>query len=394
MRASPSSGEFNFRLKWHAPLPGYKRSGVSHLPKLTILVAVLAGMVAHAESERERQAREDLERQLRLMVGTPPTKVKVEFVGLDQPNYELLEANFKLDGNSLRVADLKALNGDGDHLIFHGDVAPGEHSLESKFEFVNKSTAMMSIEAGYKWKVGSEVTFPAQSGIEVTIKVTPDLNERADIKSRITIKSPASVKMLAKLDDGSMPAPAPKPGTVPGVDAGSAMPDAGAGPAVAVVKGETAAEKAAAAAEAKKKAREDAVAAKQAAAEEKKRKADEAKAAKAEAAAEKKRAAEEAKAAKLAAAAEKKNGKQAEPVAAVEKQPEPMVAAFAEVDAGPAVVAAVLPGPDSVPTPVKKLEPVAAAPAEESGLPMPVLIGLGVAALGLVMFFAGRRKRS
>ena len=71
---------------------------------------------------------------------------------------------------------------------------------------------------------------------------------------------------------------------------------------VQVLKGQAAAEKAAAAAEAKKKAREDALAAKQAAAEEKKRLADEAKAARLAALEEKKQQAADAKAAKKAAA--------------------------------------------------------------------------------------------
>ena len=362
---------------------------------LTLLLAVLPLGLAFGESEAERSAREDLERQLKSMVGTPPTKVRIELVGIDQPNYELLEASFVLDGRSLPVPNLKGLEAEGTHLIFHGDVNPGEHRLESKLEFRNKTSQVVSAEGGFKWKPGSEVTFKAASGIEVQIKVTPELSYSGDVKNRIMLKSPATVKMLAKLDDGSMPPPAERPKLV------LAEADAGVAEAV-VVKGQSAAEKAAEAAEAKKKAREEALAAKQAAAEEKKQKAEEAKAARLAAAEEKqaarlaaaeekKRAAEEAKNAKVAT----NQAAKAEPVveqpveqpaelpAEVDAGPAPV--AVAEVDAGPAVVAAI---PPTVP-------PVTPPPAEaESGLPMPVMIGIGVAVVGLLLFFLARRKKS
>lgn len=372
------------------------------LSRLTVLLALLPAALAFAETDQERQAREDFDKQLKAMVGTPPMKIRIEFVGLDQPNYELTEASFKLDGRNLPITNLKKLNSEGDHLIFHGDVQPGEHRLESKFEFLNKTSQVVSSEGGFKWKPGSEVSFRTESGIQVQIKVTPELNMSGDIKNRIMVKSPATVKMLAKLDDGSMPPMPDRPNlAIAEVDAGVA--DAG----VVVVKGETAAQKAAALAEAKKKAREEAAAAKKAAAEEKKRLADEAKAARLAAAADKKRAAEDAKAAKLAAAEEKKRAA-AEALAAknnkvaandTTKTTDPVVpapaevdagapeVAVAEVDAGPVVVAVA-----PVPTPVK---PVEAAPVEEEGgLPLPVWIAIGVAVLGLLLFLAARRKKS
>ncbi len=354
---------------------------------LTLLVvALLPVAVALAETPSEKQAREDLEKQLNSMVATPPTKIKIELVGLDQPNYELVEASFKLDGRNLPVGNLKKLNSEGDHLIFHGDVQPGQHRLESRFEFLNRSSQVVSAEGGYKWKPGSDVSFKSEMGIEVQIKVTPELNVSGDIKQRITVKSPATVKMLAKLDDGTMPDRLPRP--VIAVADGEA--DAG----VVVVKGQTAAEKAAAAAEAKKKAREEAAAAKAAAAAEKKRLADEAKAARLAAAEEKKRAAEEAKAAKLAAAEEKKRGGTAVAVAANPEPAaiEPLVEVDAGlpevVDAGAPVVVAVAPPP--APEPVKPPAPV----EEEGGFPMPLLIGLAVAGVGLILFLLSRRKKN
>ena len=364
------------------------------LSRLTLLLALLPCALALAETDQERQAREDLEKQLKSMVGTPPTKIQIDFVGLDQPNYELVEASFKLDGRNLPVSDLKKLNLEGDHLIFHGDVQPGEHKLESKFEFRNMTSQVVSAEGGYKWKLGSDVSFRTESGIEVRVKVTPELNMKADIKNRIVIKSPATVKMLAKLDDGTMPDPLERPKL--------AIGEADAG--VVVVKGESAAEKAAAAAEAKKKAREDALAAKKAAADEKKRLADEAKAARLASADEKKRAAADAKAAKLAAAEEKKRAA-AEALAAKNQKvatndpkpvEAPVVAKVAEVDAGPAQVAEVVDaGPTVVAVAPEPVKAVPTPPAEESsGLPMPVIIGIGVAVVGLLLFLIARRKKS
>jgi len=358
-----------------------------------LLVALLPVAVAVAETPAEKQAREDLEKQLNAMVATPPTKIKIELVGLDQPNYELVEASFKLDGRSLPVANLKKLNSEGDHLIFHGDVEPGQHRLESRFEFLNRTSQVVSLEGGYKWKPGSDVSFKSELGIEVQIKVTPELNMGGDIKQRITVKSPATVKMLAKLDDGMMPDRLERPViAVAEVDAGTSSADEG----VMVVKGQTAAEKAAAAAEAKRKAREDALAAKQAAAAEKKRLADEAKAARLAAAEEKKRAAEEAKAAKLAAADEKKRG--GKPVA-VAANPEPASVepvAVAEVDAGlPEVIDAGAPVVVAIaPPPAPELVKPPAPVEEEAGFPMPLLLGLGIAVIGLILFLVSRRKKN
>jgi hypothetical protein len=367
--------------------------GMLRLSRLTLLVLALApASAAFAETDQERQAREDLERQLKSMVGTPPTKIRVDFVGLDQPNYELLEATFELDGTRLPVSDLKKLSSDGEHLIFHGDVRPGEHRLESKFHFHNTTSQVVSEEGGYKWKKTSTVTFRAESGIEVQVKVTPELDLKAEIKNRIKITSPATVKMLAKLDDGTMPDPMERPKVaVAEVDAGTA--DAG----VEVVKGETAAEKAAKLAAAKKKEKEDAAAAKLAAAEEKKRLAEEAKAARLAAAEEKKRAAAEAAQAKKDAALAAKNGN-AGTTAGTRVDAAPVVVdagvAIAEVDAGaPEPVDA---GPVAVavaPPPAPKKPEPPPPPKEESGLPMPVLILIGVAVLGVILFLVARRKK-
>jgi hypothetical protein len=379
------------------------------LSRLMLLLALLPAAVAFAETPQEKQAREDLERQLKAMVGTPPTKIRVEFVGLDQPNYELIEASFRLDGRNLPVSDLKKLNSDGEHLIFHGDVEPGPHRLESKFEFRNTTSQVVSAEGGYKWKPGSEVSFKSESGIEVRILVTPDLNMSAELKNRITVKSPATVKMLAKLDDGTMPDPLAKPKIVAVAD----VPDAGAPAAVAAA--DPAAEKAAAkkvAADEKKRLAEEAKAAKLAAAEAKKQAAADAKAAKLAAADEKKRASDDARAAKLAAADEKKRAaaedkKRAEDQKLAAATPkaaavtndtaapvEPVAAApAAEVDAGAVAVAEVDAGPAVVAVAAPPVKVAVAEPVPEASGMSPLVIGIGVAVVALLLFLVLRRKK-
>lgn len=364
------------------------------MKRLVVLVPLLFSLWARAETEQEKQAREDLERQLKSLVGTPPTKIKVNFEALDEGNFKLLEAAFELDGHTLAVGNLAELAKDGTHMIFFGDVAPGPHKIESHVTYQDASSFMMSNEAGFKWKVGSSVSFSTQPGIEVDVNVTPVFDAKADdVKKKLKLTSPAKVVMLAQLDDGTMPARLEKPKI-----AAAEVPDAG----VEVVKAEkpkTKAELAAEAAEAKRKAKEDALAAKKAAAEEARQKAEEARQARLAAAEEKKRAAEEARQAKLAAA--RNAGNSGKPVlvaangaAAAAEPVAPVVDAGAPepVDAGPAVAEVVDAGP-AVVAEVKK--PVAAPPPpppEEGGIPLPVIIGIGVAVLGIIIFFATRKK--
>ncbi|MBX7100107.1 MAG: hypothetical protein K1X89_20500 [Myxococcaceae bacterium] len=364
---------------------------------------LLAAATAFAQNDREAQVREELEQQLKALVGTPPTKIMVEFVGLDQPIYKLLEASFVLDGQKLPVSDLAKLDSEGAHLVFHGDVKPGQHQLVTELHYENQASQVVSSEGGFKWKLASTVSFANQAGLEVQVKVTPALDLSAtDVKGKLKLASPTSVRMLAKLDDGSMPPPPPKPVVAP--------PDAGVAVAAAE-KPKTKAELAAEAAAAKKQAREEALAAQKAALEEKKRAAAEAAEArrlKIAAAAESKRMAQEdaarkaqeAKAARLAAQGKLPPPpvdlplKTPEPPPA-EKPVEPPVAAV--VDAGP-------PEPVAVPAEVDAGAPVVAAaepPAPVAPAPAPsetspwLCVGIGgvIAVLALAWFISQRRSK-
>ncbi len=351
---------------------------VPRMSRLVLGMALLWGLGAGAETDRERQAREELERQLKTMVNTPPPRIKVQFDALFEGNFKLQDASFELDGRTLPVLNQNSLEQDGTHLIFEGQVTPGPHKLESHVAYRDASSVLVSAEAGYTWKIGSSISFATQPGIEVDVTVTPVYDRHAtDRKQMLKLSSPAKVVMLAPLEDGRIPEEGRPKLAVVVLDAGE--PDAG----VKKTKAELAAE----AAEAKRKAKEDALAAKKAAEDERKAKLEAARAEREAAAEEKRRLAEEARQARLA---NKGTGTGTQPVevAAAEPvdagpPPEPEDAGMvAEVDAGPPPPVAVVQPPP----------PPAPPPAEEGGIPLPVIIGIGVAVLGIIVFVVSRRR--
>src|SRR5258705_12793417 len=130
-------------------------------PRVAIAALVLAS------SALAQNAQDELERQLKDMVGKPPTKLKIEFEGLDQPNYKLAEASFELDGSSLPSPSPEKLNGQGRHLIFHGDVKPGKHALVARLAITDVGGALFSYESGSTFKLAKSVAFEQQPGLEV-----------------------------------------------------------------------------------------------------------------------------------------------------------------------------------------------------------------------------------
>lgn len=260
-------------------------------------LSLIVALPALAEDAKARAAREELERQLNQMVGKAPTRVRIDYASLDEPNYQLEEASFELDGRGLGTPSLGQLQREGDHLIWSGDVAPGKHTVKVLLVYANATSIVVSDEGGYKWRVGGAVSFDVHAGIEVRVTVTPSRDgSQPDIAKRFKLALPAKPVMLAELDDGKMPEPPPKPAVlVPVVDAGlPAPPLLVAADDPAKTKAEQAAElKRLAAEEARRKA-EEAAEVKRLAAEERKRKAAEAAEAKRLAAEEKKRKAAEA----------------------------------------------------------------------------------------------------
>lgn len=397
---------------------------------LVVLLCVGAAS-ALAEDPKAKAAREELERQLSQMVGKQPTKVRVDFIGLDDPNYKLEEATFELDNRLLGSPSLAELSDDGTHLVWNGDVTPGKHVLKVRLVFSNGASVVLSDEGGYKWKIGGDVGFDVNSGIEVRVQVTPKRDgKQTDVAKRFKLALPAQPVMIAQLDDGKMPDAMPKPVI--------ATPDAGlSADAIAADEKKKAADeakldaateakklaaeekkqKAAEALEAKKQAAAAALEAKNRAAEEKKLAAEEKKQKAAAALEAKKLAAEEKKQAAVAAleakarAAEEKRleaeaKKQAALDAAAGKQPvTPENNTGGVVDAGaPAVVAEVVDAgvPDAGQIAVAVVAvvdagvpaPVAVAPPPAEGPPW-VLIGAagGLAAAIFLILVARRRSR-
>ena len=345
-----------------------------------IVGTLLFSVAAHAEDERQRQAREELERQLKMMVGTPPTKIRVTFVGLDEPNIKVVEASFELDGSSLPSPPLSKLGDEGELPIFVGDIEPGEHVLVSKLVLENTASPVLVAEGGMKWPLQLNVKFNALPGIEVAYQIKTSQNAQAtEAKQRFTMTAPHTLRMLAKLDDGSMPEPMKRTVVATETPVAVAAPADSKSSSPQAVQAEAAAEKKRAAQEAKEakaQAARDAKEAKEAT----------------------RRAAEEAKEAKRRAANDK-----ALPRKPVVEAPEPAPVMVAQapvpvplpvaepIDAGTVAVAV-----DAGASPVMRpaLPPIEARSAEEKGLPLPLIVGGAVVLLGIIVVLASRRKKT
>lgn len=170
---------------------------------------VLVTTVGRAEDERERRAREEVEQKLREMVGSLPTKVRIDYSSLDEPNYTLEEATFELDGRPLiTTPSVRDLSREGGTLVWNGDVSPGKHTVRVHLVFANEASVVLSEEGGHRWKVSGDVSFDVNAGIEVQVRVVPSRDPtQRDISRRFTLSLPAQPVMVARLDDGAMPEP-------------------------------------------------------------------------------------------------------------------------------------------------------------------------------------------
>lgn len=176
--------------------------------KITMVAALALSVGARAEDEKQRRAREDLERQLSTIVERPPTRVRIDFVGFDEPNVELTEVSVTLDDKALAVPPLSLLGEEGTHKIATVDVEPGQHVVSVRVVCRNQASIVVSDEGGYSWTLAGQNTFDANAGIEVQVRVLPERvpQERA-LAKRFKLALPAKPIMVAKLDDGKMPEP-------------------------------------------------------------------------------------------------------------------------------------------------------------------------------------------
>ena len=269
---------------------------------------------------------------------------------------------------------------EGELPIFVGDIEPGEHVLVSKLVLENTASPVLVAEGGMKWPLQLNVKFNALPGIEVAYQIKTSQNAQAtEAKQRFTMTAPHTLRMLAKLDDGSMPEPMKRTVVATETPVAVAAPADSKSSSPQAVQAEAAAEKKRAAQEAKEakaQAARDAKEAKEAT----------------------RRAAEEAKEAKRRAANDK-----ALPRKPVVEAPEPAPVMVAQapvpvplpvaepIDAGTVAVAV-----DAGASPVMRpaLPPIEARSAEEKGLPLPLIVGGAVVLLGIIVVLASRRKKT
>lgn len=188
------------------------------------VAVALWGSSARAEDEKARRAREELERQLNQLVGEQPTKVKIEFEPLDEANFTLEDATFELDGKPIASPPAAKLQ-NAPQLVWTGDVKAGKHRVHANLVYANNASPLLSDEGGNKWKVGGDVSFEVNAGIEVQVRVVPlrDASQK-EISKRVRLSLPAKPVMLARVDDASMPEPV---AAKPTVAAAPAVVDAG-----------------------------------------------------------------------------------------------------------------------------------------------------------------------
>ncbi|PZR08370.1 MAG: hypothetical protein DI536_24625 [Archangium gephyra] len=321
-----------------------------------VLMLSLLPALAFAEDAKARAAREELERELQGMVGKVPTRVRIEYAEVDDPNYVLQEAVFELDGKGLLSPPPGALSmADEKILVWQGDVTPGKHVVTVRLKYKNTASPIVAAEGGREWTLSGDRSFEQQAGIEVFVLAKTIVDPKAvAVEKRLTLSLPASPKMIAKLDDGSIPNAPPKP-----------VLDAGP----------TAEELAAA-----KKAEED----------EKKRLATEA------AAAEAKRKADEAAEAKLAATNAPTNAPTNTPTKTPTSEPtaRPVPVAPSPVAAAePVVVDAGAPVAVAPPPVVDAGVPLADTPPDEEGSFPWIVVVIG-GAIGVIVAIVIARRRS
>jgi OmpA-OmpF porin, OOP family len=189
--------------------------------RLCVFMWCVVSAVASAQDDVRRRAQEELDRQLNEMVKTAPAKLTIDFTPVDDPNYQLQEAVFSLDGVPLKTPPISQIKDDKKQ-VYSREVEPGKHKVSVRVVYKNGASVIASDEGGFGWTVVGDNTFEIQSGIEVKIDaVAKYLGKARPVKERIALSLPAKPTMIAALDDGRMPErPAPPKIAVAVVDAG------------------------------------------------------------------------------------------------------------------------------------------------------------------------------
>ncbi|AGC44969.1 OmpA family protein [Myxococcus stipitatus DSM 14675] len=186
------------------------------------LLALSSGATALAAepSTVEQRAREDLDRQLQALVKTPPPEVVITYEGLPGAGtsraYKLLEVDFLLNGQPLAVPGLDVLSGPGVHRLAALKVDEGSYTLVSRVTYTNDAWNLFSEESGFLWKMTASVTFQAQKGLRMRVRVLPAINPTApDPRLKLKLSHDVSAEMTAPLADATLLAETTDAGSAP-----------------------------------------------------------------------------------------------------------------------------------------------------------------------------------
>lgn len=188
-------------------------------------MAVTMTTSALAEDDAQRRAREELERQLAQMVDQAPSRVRIEFQPLDDPNLQLEELVILLDNKPVKAPSPALVAGwiqDGPMPVAVLDVTPERHLVTVRVSVHNTASPLVVDDGDVRWRVSGDVRFDVNPGLEVRVIVTPVRDARQqDPLKRLKLTFPSQPVMITALDDGKMPEPPkPRPLVVAPVDAG------------------------------------------------------------------------------------------------------------------------------------------------------------------------------
>lgn len=175
--------------------------------ELILILLVASSGPALAEDARTGRARQEIDQQLKEMVKPSPASVEIVFDGIDSTRYQLLDASFQLDGESLpkKVPTGKSA---GPTVLFAGDLQPGSHTVTARLVYEQAAAAgMFNYGSGTKFKVPGKFIFTAQRGLLVRVHTRVEVDDGAELQKRLQLAGNVDVDLRAKLEDGILPPP-------------------------------------------------------------------------------------------------------------------------------------------------------------------------------------------
>jgi hypothetical protein len=182
---------------------------------LILILLVASVSPGLADDGRTSRAHREIEQQLKEMVKLPAASVEIVFDGIDSSRYQLLEASFELDGESL-PKKIPAGRAGGPTLLFAGDLLPGSHTVAARLVYEQAGGASIFDDGnGTKFRVPGKFIFSAQRGLFVRVHTRVEVDDGAELPKRLQLAGNADVDLRAQLEDGNLPAPPEKPKPAP-----------------------------------------------------------------------------------------------------------------------------------------------------------------------------------